>query len=302
MKSSGLRLWYLVPAFISLAAAGCVTSESYTLNEVSLSGPVARTPIYVTINPVPGTVQIIPGFALDNAPAISGMIEPEPPPAALPGHNSGTAGNLTWDVPGSEYSLDLQIIAVQHVGLTAGGTYAAAGGYQFTNFRVGIGLFTVENQFAIRLDAGAQFNALRYRSRVTVTATVEGPFVGHDQYVSNFDDTGVQQSIGAALGLTLNSAYTESIVNGFLHIGVAWQPLINYNPANPDTVLGAGDGQPATGNVKSTTAVLTFGGGIALELGNGHRVLLGVRGAQLLDVTPAPGVVWQPFFELVFTF
>ncbi len=306
MKTSSSRIWYLVPVCLSLTAAGCVTSETFTLNEVSLSGPIARTPINVTIDPVPGTVQVIPGFAVDNAPVIKGSIDPAPGSGVPSAKNSGASspkGNLTWDVPPGEYSLDIQLTATQHFGLTVGGVYAMAGGYQFTNFRGGVSFFNVDNQFGIRLDAGVQFNAVRFRSRATVTTVVEPAFSSPHQYVSYFDDTGVEQSLGAALGLTINSAYKESFVNGFLHLGVAWQPLIDYHPTNPDSIAGAGDGRAAIGNLKSTSAVLSFGGGIAIELGRGNRALLGVRGAQLLDVnSPSPGPVWQPFVEFVFSF
>ena len=306
MKTSSSRIWCLVPVCLSLTATGCVTSETYTLNEVSLSGPIARTPINVTMDPVPGTVQVIPGFAVDNAPVIKGTIAPVPGPAAGQAQTSAATSsgeNLTWDVPASEYSLDLQWTATHHFGITAGGVYATAGGYQFTNFRGGISFFTVDNQFGIRLDAGAQLNAVRFRSRATVTDLVEPPFSTPRTYVSHFDDTGVEQSLGAALGLTINSAYSGSFVNGFLHLGVAWQPLIDYHPTNPDSIAGAGDSRTAVGNLKSTSAVLSFGGGVAIELGRGNRALLGVRGAQLLDIsTPAPGPVWQPFVEFVFSF
>jgi hypothetical protein len=304
MKTSSSGIWYLVPVCLSFAAAGCVTSETFTLNDVSLSGPIARTPINVTIDPVPGTVQVIPGFAVDNAPVIKGSIDPAPGPLA--GNNAGTSspkGNLSWDVPASEYSLDLQFTATHHFGLTMGGLYATAGGYQFTNFRGGMSFFTVDNQFGFRLDAGVQFNAIRYRSRATVTDIVDRAFSSPHQYVSNFDDKGVEQSVGGALGLTINSAYTESVLNGFLHLGVAWQPLVDYNPTNPDTISGAGDGRAPVNNLKSTTAVLSFGGGISIELGKGNRALLGIRGAQILDInSPAPGPVWQPFVEVVFSF
>jgi hypothetical protein len=279
-------------------------SETYTLNTLSLNGPIARTPINVTIDPEPGTVQVIPAFGVDNAPVIRGTVDPAPGSASMfvLGPAPSVSGNLTWNVPESEYSLDLQYIATHHVGLTAGGSYASVGGYQFINFRGGLSFFTVDRQFGFRLDAGVLFNGVRYRSRTTVTTVIDAPFASSRQYVSNFDDSGLEQSIGASLGLTVNSAYSESIVNGFLHLGVAWQPLIDYGPASPDTILGAGDARPAVGNVKCTSAVLSFGGGISLELGRGNRALLGVRGAQLLDVySPVPRPVWQPFVEFVFS-
>lgn len=305
MKTNGSWTWSLVLVGLSLAAAGCVTSETYTLNQVSLNGPIARTPINVTIDPTPGTVQVIPGFAVDNAPEIKGSVDPAPG-VGQGGRTTGTAspsGNLTWNVPASEYSLDLQFTATHHFGLTMGGLYASVGGYQFTNFRGGLAFFNVDNQFGIRLDAGVQFNEVRYRSRVTVTDVYDPSFGSPKTYVSNFDDTGTEQSMGVAFGLTINSAYRESFVNGFVHLGVAWQPLVDYNPTSPDTLIGPGDGRAAVANLKSTTAVLSFGGGVSIELGRGNRALLGVRGAQLLDVnSPAPGPVWQPFVEFVFSF
>ena len=305
MKTSSSGIWFLVPVCLSLTAAGCVESETFKLNEVSLSGPIARTPINVTIDPVPGSVQIIPGIAVDNAPIIKGSLTPVGDTHASSGTGvraSSTSGNLEWNIPRSEYSLDLQWTATRHFGLTAGAVYASAGGYQFTNFRGGLSFFTVDNQFGIRLDAGAQFNAVRYRSRATVTEVVNVLFSGSRQYVSNFDDSGVEQSLGVGLGLTINSAFDESFVNGFLHVGLAYQPLVDYYPTNPDSALGAGDSRSVINNLKSTTAVLSFGGGVSVELGRGNRALLGIRGAQLLDVNnPAPLPVWQPFVEFVFT-
>lgn len=301
--NSGFRC--LLPVCLSLLAAGCVTHESYTLNEISLDGPIARTPINVTIDPVPGTVQIIPGFAVDNGPVVKGTLDPAPGTTTQQGQNAGASarsGNLTWNVPSSEYNLDLQYTATRHFGLSVGGVYASVGGYQFTNFRGGLSFFNVDENFGIRFDAGVQFNAVRYRSRTTVTDVVDVAFSNPRTYVSNFDDSGTEQSLGAAFGLTINSAYRESFVNGFLHVGVAWQPLIDYSPRTADTLSGPGDARAAIGSLTSTTAVLSFGGGIALELGKGNRALIGLRGAQLLDINaPAPGPVWQPFVQFVFT-
>jgi|GEM_PF-2632041 len=303
MKINSSGIWRLVPVCISMTAAGCSTYETYKLNEVSLSGPIARTPINVTIDPVPGTIQVIPGFALDNGPVIKGSIDPSPGTQSVKTPASSSSENLTWNVPSSEYSLDLQFTVTQHFGLTAGGVYASVGGNQFTNFRGGVSFFNVENNLAIRLDAGVQFNGVHYRSRATVTDVVDVGFQSPRTYVTNFDDTGTEQSLGVALGLTLNSAYSESFVNAFLHVGVAWQPLIDYYPTNLDTVTGPGDSHSAVGSLKSTTAVLSFGGGLAIELGKGDRALIGVRGAQILDINaPAPGPVWQPFVEFVLSF
>ncbi|HTY59790.1 MAG TPA: hypothetical protein VMF59_13285 [Bacteroidota bacterium] len=306
MKARGFNPFYLAPFSLSLFAAGCIPSESYTVNQLTLDGPIARTPINVTIDPQPGTIQVIPGFALNNGPRIRGSISPRTGDDAAGGTNSGTIsppGNLSWNIPSGEYSLDLQLTATRHVGVFLGGIYAATEGYQFANFRGGLAFFNVDENFAIRFDAGLQFNGLRYRSRATVTAKIDQLFGTPRQYVSNFDDTGTEQSVGAAFGLTINSACRESFVNGFLHVGVAWQPLIDYNPSRPDTVMGAGDARASVGFVSSTTAVLSFGGGIALELGRGNRALIGVRGAQLLDInSPAPQPVWQPFVEFVLSF
>ena len=291
---------------LAIFASGCVQSQQVTLNEVSLTGPVARTPVYVTIDPTPGTVQVMPTVALGNSPLVKGSIDPSSPDQVSPTiANPGTAspkGNLSWNIPGNEYGLDLQYTLSRHVALTAGGTYASTGSYQFTNFRGGLGFFTSGNPVEARIDLDLQFNSLRYRSRSVVT-TIESRFLASDvTYVSHYDDSGVMQPVGTSAALTLNSDFPESVVNGFLSVGVAEQPLLNYYTATLDSLSGNGDSR-IDANVKSSTAVLSFAGGIALEIGSGNRALLGLRGAQLLDVSaPVPRPIWQPFVQFVFSF
>ena len=296
----------LITAAIALSASGCVESQKVTLNEVSLSGPVAKTPVYVTIDPTPGTFQVMPAVAIGNSPHVKGSIDPSgsdlvSPTIANPGPAS-PQGNLSWEIPGNEYDLDIQYIASRHVALTAGGTYATTGSYQFTDFRGGIGFFTSGNPVEARLDLNLQFNSLRYRSRSIVT-TIESQFLGSDKtYVSHFDDSGVMQPIGTSASLTLNSDFPQSVVNGFLSLGVADQPLLNYYTTTLDSLSGNGDRRVDI-NVKTSTAVFSFAGGVALEVGGGNRALLGIRGFQLLDVNaPVPRPIWQPFIQFVFSF
>ena len=40
-------------------------------------------------------------------------------------------------------------------------------------------------------------------------------------YLSHSDDSGVMQPIGTPAALTLNSGFPESVLNGFLSIGVS---------------------------------------------------------------------------------
>jgi hypothetical protein len=208
--------------------------------------------------------------------------------------------NLTWDLPRSEYGLDLHYTVSTHVGLMMGGTFASADGEQFGNLRLGLGVFNVHNNAALRFDAGVQFNSVRYRSRATVTTQYDNLSGGY-RYVSNFDDSGSEQSIGTSLGLTFNTVYNESPVNGFLHIGVAWQPLLNYRPVVADSIIGPGDSHVPVGSVKSTSAILSFAAGAAVELGGGNRLIVGARAINPLGIDSLdPSPLWQPFVQLVF--
>lgn len=295
--------WTPSAIVLALAFVGCVSSEQYTLNEVSLSGPAAETPLYVTIDPQPGTVQLIPRVAFDIHKRFEGSILPSPQVIGLPStttRSSGGSNNLTWVLPRSEYGLDLRYTASEHLDFVMGGTFASTDGDQFGNLRLGVGVFNVHNNAAIRFDVGVQFNSVRYRSRSTVTTEVDYLW-GKSTYVSNFDDTGSEQTFGALMGLTFNTAHRESPVNGFLHVGVAWQPLLNYRPMVADSILGGGDNHAPAGNINSTSAVLSFAAGLALEMGGGNRLLTGVRALNPLGIDGLdPSPLWQPFVQLVF--
>jgi hypothetical protein len=297
-------IWTALAIILALAFFGCVSSEQYTLNEVSLSGPAAETPLYVTIDPQPGTVQLVPRVAFDIHKRFEGSLVPSPQVIGQPSaitRSSGGTNNLTWALPRSEYGLDLRYTASENLDFIVGGTFASADGNQFGNLRLGVGAFTVRNNAAIRFDVGVQLSSVRYRSRSTVTTEVDYLW-GRSQYVSYFDDTGSEQTFGALLGLTFNTAYRQSPVNGFLHVGVAWQPLLNYRPIVADSILGGGDNHTPVGNINSTSAILSFAGGLALEMGSGNRLLAGVRALNPLGIDALdPSPLWQPFVQIVFT-
>ncbi|HTR99368.1 MAG TPA: hypothetical protein VML00_06420 [Bacteroidota bacterium] len=76
-------------------------------------------------------------------------------------------------------------------------------------------------QPGIRVDVDLRFNSLRYRS-LTVITTIESQIPGCEMtYLSHSDDSGVMQPIGTSAALTLNSGFPESVLNGFLSIGVS---------------------------------------------------------------------------------
>jgi hypothetical protein len=296
MKHRIKLLQILAATLLIVVLPGCVVHEQFTFNEVDLTGPVSQTPINVTVDPKPGTVQLMPRFAVNTEQVVKGSLVPSP---ALSAHGQ----NAMWEIPRTEYGLDLQFTVTKHFGFLIGGTFASAGEDQFSDVRLGVALFSVKNNLGVRLDAGVQFNSVNYRSRSTVTTDVDYWVFGQGRYISNFDDRGSERSAGPYFALTLNTAYRESPVSGFVHAGVAWQPLLNYSPIDPDTLVGPGDHYAPTWNIKSTTAVLCFAGGVAIELGGGHRVLIGARGYQPLELDslePAP--ILQPFLQFVIGF
>jgi hypothetical protein len=305
MKTILLLLKFTAGALLFVLLPGCIVEEKFTFNEVELTGPVAQTPINITVDPRPGSVQLVPRFSVNTEHVIKGSLVPSPGLATQPHPPVITfaAGqNAMWELPKTEYGLDIQIAASKHFGFLLGGMYASTGDHQFTNVRLGVALFGVRENLGYRLDAGAQFSSMNYRCRSTVTTDVDWIF-GQSRYISNFDDRGSVQSPGPYFGLTLNSVYRESPVNGFIHVGLALQPLLNYHPAVADTLLGPGDNNPPTWSVKSTTTVLCFAGGVAVELGGGQRVLIGARGYQPFAIdSPTPAPIWQPFVQFAIGF
>lgn len=283
---------------LGMILSGCVITEKVYVTEVEAAGPVALPPVIPTMElREAGAIAVVPHFAVNTEQKIRGRINPV---GTTP--RWGGDDNLLWKFPRSEGGLDVQVSVAPSVAILAGGMVGAVEGSTFGDFRGGLAVFTVSENKALRLDAGIQFLSIRSRIRTTVETRVNSIF-GNALYRSNFDDTRDQSSISPYAALTFNTASQTSPLNFLVNVGVSGQPLFNYSPAQPDTILGPGDLTGSAERIRETVTIYSVTPAMSVQLGGGSQLLLGARmvGNFNLDRT-TPEIIWQPFIQAVMQF
>jgi hypothetical protein len=278
--------------------SGCVTSQQVYVTQIEAAGAVALPPVVPTMGlSTTGAIAVIPHFAVNSDQKITGRVDP----VGVTPQWGGTS-NLIWRIPRSEGGMDLQVSVSPSVAILLGGAIGGVDGSTRGNFRAGVGLWTVKDNMAIRLDGGVQLVSVRSRVRTTVVTQVNSIF-GNAEYRSNFDDIRDESSFSPYVALTLNTASETSPVNVLLNFGVAGQPLFDLYPSQPDLILGPGDATSSIGKIRETVPVYSLTPAVCVQLGGGHQLLLGGRmiGNFSIDQS-SPDLFWQPFVQFVLHF
>jgi hypothetical protein len=297
IQTAGLIGLVLCPLTLGLFS-GCVTSQQVYLTQVEASGAVALPPVVPTMGlSTTGAITVIPHFSVNSDQKITGRVNPV---GATP--QWGGTSNLTWRIPKSEGGMDLQVAVSPSVSILVGGEIGGVDGSTRGNFRAGLGLSTVKDNVALRLDGGVQLVSVRSRVRTTVVTQVNSIF-GSAEYRSNFDDIRDESSFSPYIALTLNTASETSPVNVLLSFGVAGQPLFDLYPSQPDLVLGAGDARSSIEKIGETIPTYSLTPAICVQLGGGHQLLVGGRMIGNFSVdNSSPGLFWQPFVQFMLHF
>ncbi len=198
--------------------------------------------------------------------------------------------------------MDVQVSLSQSVALLVGGAVGGVDGRAYGTFRGGLGLFTVKEKAAFRVDAGVQLISIRSRVRSTVETDVNSIF-GDARYRSNFDDTRDATSLSPYLGFTLNTASSASLLNFVLNLGVSGQPLFDLHPSHPDVILGPGDLVTAGDRISGTATIYSVTPALSMGLGDGSQVLVGARARGNFGIDGAsPDVILRPFVQFMMRF
>lgn len=290
----------IVPALLLALCvlSGCVATERVYVTQVEATGPIALPPVIPTMElSESGAIAIIPHFGVNTDQKIAGRVDPVGATPQWGGNN-----NLMWEIPRSEGGLDFQVSVAPSVALIAGGMLGGVDGNTYGNLRGGLGVFTVKGNAAVRLDAGVQLLSIRSRVRTTVETEINSIF-GDARYRSNFDDTRDQTSLSPYFGLTFNSANRTSPVNVLVNLGVSGQPLFNFRPTQPDTILGRGDLNSSIERIHETIAIYSLTPALCVQLGDGNQLLAGARLIGNFGIDDAsPSVIWRPFVQVVLHF
>ncbi len=274
---------------------GCVVTERVYLNQVEVEGPAALPPVIPPMEPSEaGAIALIPHFGVNTERKFSGRVEPVGTTPQSEGEN-----NLVWRTPAAEGGLDVQVSVSPSVALLVGGTVGGVDGRVYGNFRGGLGVFTVKENAAFRVDAGLQLTSIRSRVRATVETDVNSIF-GDARYRSNFDDIGDETSLSPYIGFTLNTTSKTAPLNFVLNLGVSGQPLFNMRPTHPDLILGPGDLVSAADRIRETATIYSVTPALSVGLGGGSQVLVGSRVIGYFGIDEAsPDISLRPFVQFV---
>jgi hypothetical protein len=300
----------VLAAGLSFIAAGslvgCSVTKTVYIQDATVTTPLSQPPIFVTNNPQPGKLRLMPHVSVGQDQLVETVIPGHSPVnsrgayqvdtvrdnGALRFRESGANNyqfggkNLHWNLPGTFMGVDGEYTLSRHVALTFGASYASGKRGGFWSGGAGLGLFSQGEALAFRFDGGVQWRSLSYDIPTVVVTEVDYWFSGSDTEVRFFRDRGTDTYMDLYMSCTINSCFPSSFVNFFVNGCLARQKVVDLTPSTPEvispfyTVQAAGD---AEADVAVTNVLLSPG--LSFELGASQRALVGVRMVLGNDVT-----------------
>jgi hypothetical protein len=318
-----------VLSLLATLVAGCTTTE-YTLylQDVDITGPIRQPPVHITSEAVQKPLRITPhiSFNPSNERTLDGQINGH---SMVDGNGTfrvdttfNTADqtvtfnerssannqpfigkNLHWITPSASFGVDVDYTLSPHAAFSFGADYSTADGEGLWGYSVGLGLFSEEENSAIRFDVGLQWQTLLYdATTVVVTTTSSSPTNGE---VGFFHDRGKSSPMEFYGSFTFNTKREEWPVNILMQVGLSKQSLAKFQPTVRQTLL-LGPYTPHAivhdqrAEFSSTVVVLTPG--VYLDLNPTVRLLLGLRiNLQTEIKNISPGSLVLPFFQFDWT-
>jgi len=283
----------------SMLAAGCVRQTFY-LQQVDMSGSPAPPPVHVTTHQQDGEIRLSPRLMYSTSGQLSGQFMNNQTGASSPLIASSRFGKVTWNIPRMSVGTDMQYFASDHLGIVGGLTFSGTGGSSFWEAHLGLGLCTAGENIAARLDAGVQWRSFRYDVQALLVSG-DGPW-SSDQDVTVLKDVWRESQAGFYAGITLNTCYENSPINGFLNFGLTQHSLGDLRQmsrgVNGDLLHIGFTNRPDTG-----LWMLSLSPGIALSFSQRERLLFGVRFMTGSELDRAdPEFLALPFMQIDLAF
>lgn len=303
-KYMGTTIKFFIFTALLILSTGCgKVVETIYLQKIKLNGQIPQTPVRLTDSlSRQKDVVISPHFSFISTKSINGRVEEHTTVApsgkyrvdtvrSSDGRYSFTPSkenkysfngqNLFWEIPQYLAGFDLDVRLSKSFALALGLTHSADSKNSYLGGTFGFGLFGIEGNHGLRLDAGIVWQNLSYDA-ATVVVTEYTSYFSADKttYVSFYRDKGSSTNINFYTNLTYNSAYTDLPINFFLKIGFFTQTLVNFEPDRPDEehypfLLYDVYRVDARGESMATYAEINPG--IYLNLSENSRVIIGTR-------------------------
>jgi hypothetical protein len=298
------KIKFLAAVTILLFSAGCgKVVETIYLQNIKLNGQIPNTPVRLTDSlSRQKDVVISPHFSFNSSTNVNGRVEEHTSVDQGGKYRVDTARNsdgrwsytpskenkysfngqnLFWEIPQYSVGFDLDVRLSKSFALALGLTHSSDSKNSYLGGTAGFGLFGIEGNHGLRLDAGIVWQNLKYDA-ATVVVTEYTSYFSSDKetYVSFYRDKGSSSHINFYSSLTYNSAYTDLPLNFFLKLGFFTQTLVNFEPDKPDEehypfLLYDVYRIDARGESMATYAEINPG--IFLNLSENSRVIVGTR-------------------------
>jgi hypothetical protein len=285
MRNRPLFVGMIAPTVCAVVLSGCVRQAFY-LQQVDMSGSPAPPPVHMTTHQQEGEIRLSPRFAYSTASHLSGQFINSQTNASSPLITSARIGNVNWNIPRVTVGTDVEYFLSDHFGFSGGLSFAGTGGSSFWEGHLGVGLCTAGQNLAARFDAGVQWRSFRYDVQALLV-TESGSWSGGQQ-VTTLKDVWRESQAGFYGGVTLNTCYETSPVNGFLNFGLtqhSFGDLRKMSRGVNGEILSAGfTNRPETG-----LWMLSLSPGLSFSFSQRERVLFGVRfmtGSELDNANP----------------
>jgi hypothetical protein len=284
-------------AFV-LTLTGCTITQELYIQRVDIKSPVFEPPLLISDSTKSGDFTLSPYLSFGNNRTFAGSVgshtkvnrygiyQLDTTYSGYQVHLRETPGantyeyskeNMRWRGPDVTGGLQGEIALGRVASLNLGVLYASTGNQSMWGGNIGIGFRRANETVALRIDGGLHWTPTRYDGE-TVIVTRTTIFNTTTEDVYTYHDVGIETNMGFYGSFGLNTRRSEWFLNYFLQIGFARQRLTNYEPRT-STFETPFFFSSTVNDLRTSTYVtmLSLTPGIYLSVGDGERLLLGVR-------------------------
>jgi hypothetical protein len=279
---------------------GCGTvQETIYLQNVEVQGPVSQPPIHVTTKSTGAkSVYLTPRLSINNKTSVSGSLSPQywgQVPGAL---RDFRKKGLNWKLPRVQLGFDLDCALSDSKALMFGVSQQVIDQHSLWDGYAGIGFFGREENSAVRLDLGVQFQEISYDAATVLERTTTPSWGGSWTETYFFLDTDKDTHLNLFATVTFNSIHDDWLANPFFQAGFSAQKLTDFSPRNSKEETGFYTYIRTDRRAESSAFWLDAVPGVYFNVGQSNRLLFGVRTAFQAGVENAdPSVLFSPVLQ-----
>ncbi len=284
---------------LSLAASvdqwGCVSTRPVVLaRSVDIAGPIHQVPVTVTDGNMKGKLMLTPHIEFSGKKSFCGTTGLNDNSDLQQYGNYDSTNNVNWTLPSYVAGLSLDYGLSEAVSLSAGATYTDMNGSESYEWNGGLAVCFQDRIFGGRLEAGAQWQDIRYNVILDRYEIVNywPPDGSTTQYLYSIDRYGKFLTANFYCDLVLNTKVESSPVNGFVRAGYGVTSILSN-----DMLRATEDGDIAT-----SVGFYSLTPGLFFDITKWNRLLIGCDFISPAGMTStSPRWLIMPLVQVDFT-